>query len=91
MSMSVDPELRKRLIAGALQSVEVAAKVRGWYERFDDEHRLKTAEFDQTSSELLENSVRTAIGYGFPVEAVAVAASMSVEEIHAVADGPAAA
>ena len=28
MSMSVDPEFRKRLIAGALQSVEVAAKAR---------------------------------------------------------------
>ncbi len=91
MSMSVDPEFRKRLIAGALQSVEVAAKARGWFNRFDEGHRHKTEEFDQISAELLEDSIRTAMHYGYPVEAVAVAASMSIDDVRAIAEGSAAA
>jgi len=89
--MSTDPEFRKRLIAGALQTVEVAAKVRGWYHQFEDGHRHKTAAVDQMSVEMLEDSIRTAMGYGYPVEAVAVAASMTVEEVHEIANGSAAA
>ncbi len=61
MSMSVDPEFRKRLIAGALQSVEVAAKARGWFKRFDEGHRHKTEELDQISAELLEDAIHSVV------------------------------
>lgn len=91
MNMSTDSEFRKRLIAGALQTVEVNAKIRGWYDQAGEGHRFKTDEFDEMSAEGLERSIRTAIDYGFPVEAVAVAASMTVDEVTAIADGPAAA
>jgi hypothetical protein len=88
--MPVDPELRKRLIADALRSVEVAAKARGWYDQFDDGHRHKTPEQDWVTTELLEGSIRTAMGYGYPVEAVAVAADLSIDEVQAIAGGAAA-
>ncbi len=91
MSMSVDPEFRKRLIAGALQTVEVNARIRGWYHQADEGHRFKTGEFDEMSSEGLERSIRKAMDYGYPIEAVAVAASMSVDEVRAIAEGSAAA
>lgn len=91
MAMSTNPEFRERLIAGALQTVEVAAKVRGWYHQFEDGHRHKTPEVDQMSAGGLEQAIRDAMGYGFPVEAVAVAASMTVDEVNAIANGAAAA
>lgn len=31
------------------------------------------------------------MGYGYPIEAVAVAASLTVEQVHEIANGPAAA
>ena len=91
MVMSVDPEFRKRLIAGALQTVEVNAKIRGWYHQAEAGHRFKTDDFDQMSSDGLERSIRKAMDYGYPVEAVAVAASMTVDEVTAIAGGSAAA
>ena len=91
MVMSVDPESRKRLIAGALQTVEVNAKIRSWYHQSDAGHRFKTNEFDEMSSDGLERSIRKAMNYGYPAEAVAVAASMTVEEVTAIAGGLAAA
>ena len=84
MTMPVDPEFRKRLIAGALQSVQVAAKARGWYDQFEEGHRHKTAEQDELTRTYLEDTIRSAMGYGYPVEAVAVAADMSTDEVLAI-------
>lgn len=82
--MPVDPEFRKRLIAGALQSAQVAAKARGWYDQFEEGHRHKTDEQDVLTREYLEDTIRTAMRYGYPVEAVAVAADMSTDEVLAI-------
>lgn len=90
MSMPANPEYRKEKIGRALDQVKLGAKVRGWFSQFDEGHRHKTDEFDQISSDMLEGSIRDALDYGFPVEAVAVAASMTVEEVSAIADGSAA-
>lgn len=86
-----DPEFRQRLIAKALDSVKAASKARGWFDQIDDGHRLKTPENDEMTRSFLEDTVRTAMGYGCPVEAVAIAASMTVEEVDVIADGSAAA
>lgn len=89
--MPSNPEYRNREIAKALDRVKMAAKVRGWYHQFEPGHRHKTDDVDQMSTEMLEDSIRTAMDYGFPVEAVAVAASLTVDEVDAIANGPAAA
>ena len=89
--MPANPEYRKERIARALDQVKLGAKVRGWYHQFDEGHRHKTEEVDQMSADMLVGSIRDAMDFGYPVEAVAVAASMSVEEVHAIANGSAAA
>ena len=83
--MPANPEFHNRMVASALRSVEVAAKVRGWYHQFEDGHRHKTPDFDRLSTDGLELSIRKALGYGYPIEAVAGAASMSVDEVAAIA------
>ena len=90
MSMS-DQDFRNRLIASALRSVEVAAKARRWYEQAEDGHRFRSDEFNTTSAELLESSIGAAIEYGYPIEAIAGAASMSEEQVREIAGGSAAA
>ncbi len=91
MNMSADPERRNEMIAEALDRVKRSAKVRGWYHQFEDGDRHKTAQFDEMSGQMLEQSIRNAVSYGYPVEAVAVAASMTVEQVHQIANGSAAA
>ena len=60
-------------------------------EQFENGHRLKTSDNDEMTRAFLEDTVRSAMDYGYPVEAVAVAAPMSVEEVAGIANGPAAA
>lgn len=91
MVMPANPDHQNEMIAEALDRVKRSAKVRGWYHQFDDDSRHKTDELNEMSSDMLECSIRMAVSYGYPVEAVAVAASMSVAQVHAVADGSAAA
>jgi len=91
MTMPHTPDYRARRIAKALDSVKAAHNARSLFDSLDDGSRLKTDENDNVTQELLEDAVRAAMGYGFPIEAVAVAASMSEAEIHAIADGSAAA
>ncbi len=91
MAMSKDRSQRERRIAKALDSVRAAGKARGWYNQFEDGHRLKTPENDDTTRLVLEDTIRSAMGYGYPVEAVAVAASITVEEVAEIVDGSAAA
>ena len=68
--------MRERLINKALDSVAVASKAQ------DSLHELQD---DEQSRQFLEASVRSAIAYGYPVETVAEAASMSVADITAIA------
>ena len=91
MNMPTNPEYRNQQIAKALDRVKMAAKVRGWYHQFEQGHRHKTDDVDQMSTEMLQDAIRTAMGYGYPIEAIAGAASISIDEATAIANGPAAA
>ena len=91
MSMPTDPEFRNKRIAKALDSVRAASRARGWYHQFEEGHRLKTPDNEEMTRSFLENTIRTAMGYGFPVEAVAVAADMSTDEVLEIAEDDAAA
>ena len=91
MNVPVDPEFRNRLVAKALDSVKAASRARGWFHQFEDGHQLKTPDNDSMTREFLEDAIRDAMGYGYPVEAVAAAAAMTVGEIEAIAGGSAAA
>ena len=82
--MPANPEFHNRMAASALRSVEVAAKARGWYDQFEEGHRHKTDEQDELTHEYLEDTIRLAMRYGYPVEAVAVAADMSTDEVLAI-------
>ena len=83
-----DRELR---IAKALTSVKAAGNARRLFENLPAEHGSKTLQNDETTTAFLEDTVRTAMEYGYPVEAVAVAASLTVEQVHEIVDGTAAA
>ena len=91
MSMAEGRNYREHRIAKALDSVRAAGKARGWYNQFEEGHRHKTPEYDETTTAFLEDTIRTAMEYGYPVEAVAVAASLTVEQVHEIVDGSAAA
>ena len=91
MNVPANPEFRQQLIAKALNSVKAASKARGWFDQYEDGHPLKTQENDDVTRSFLEDAIRTAMGYGYPIEAIAGAASMSIDEANAIADGPAAA
>lgn len=91
MSMAESRDYRAHRIAKALDSVRAAAKARGWFQQFEDGHRHKTPEYDETTTAFLEDTIRTAMEYGYPVEAVAIAASLTVDQVHEIVDGSAAA
>ena len=91
MSMSHTPDYRSRRIAKAIDSVKAAHNTRRLFEGLEDGHRLRTPENDGNTKAFLEDTIRSAMGYGYPVEAVAVAASMTVDEVRAIAEGSAAA
>lgn len=91
MTMSATPDYRERRIAKALTSVKAAENARRLFDNLEDGHRVKTLENDETTRAFLEDTIRSAMGYGYPVEAVAVAAAMTVEQIAEIADGSAAA
>lgn len=86
MTMPVSPELRQRLIAGALDSVKAAEKGRHIFDSLEDGHRLKTIENDEVTRAFLEDTICSAMGYGYPVEAVAYAAAMTTDEVLAIAE-----
>lgn len=90
MTMPATPDHRERRIAKALTSVKAAENARRLFDNLSDDHRSKTAENDETTRAFLEQAVRTAMDYGYPVEAVAVAASMTVEQVADIANGSAA-
>ncbi len=79
------------MIVEALDRVKRSAKARSWYHQFDHSSRHKTDDLDEMSSNMLESSIRLAMSYGYPVEAVASAASMSVEQVSEVLHSSAAA
>ena len=94
MDMSATHTNRERRIAKALTSVKAAENGRRLFDNLPDDHRAKTPENDDTTRAFLEDTIRSAMGYGYPVEAVAVTASISVEqvaEIVEIVDGAAAA
>ena len=91
MNMSATPDYRERRIAKALTSVKAAENARRLFDNLPDDHGAKTPENDEVTRAFLEDTIRTAMGYGYPIEAVAVAASITVEQVAEIADGPAAA
>ncbi len=82
---------RERRIAKALTSVKAAENARRLFENLPTDHGSKTSHNDETTQAFLEDTVRTAMEYGYPVEAVAVAASLTVEQVHEIVEGTAAA
>jgi hypothetical protein len=91
MNMSTTPNYRERRIAKALTSVKAAENARRLFDNLPDDHGAKTTDNDDVTRGFLEDTIRSAMGYGYPVEAVAVAASITVEEVAEIVDGSAAA
>lgn len=91
MPMPASPDHRERRIAKALTSVKAAENARRLFDNLSADHGSKTSQNDETTMALLEDTVRTAMGYGYPVEAVAVAAALTVEQVHEIVDRSAAA
>lgn len=91
MTMAESSDYREQRIAKALTSVRAAENARRLFENLPPDHGSKTSKNDNTTAAFLEETVRTAMGYGYPVEAVAVAASLTVEQVHKIVDGTAAA
>jgi hypothetical protein len=91
VAMSMSEDQQNRWIATALRSVTAASKVRTLFGRLKEGHRQKTSENEQMTREYLEDTIRSAMEYGYPVEAVAGAASMTVDQIAEITDGSAAA
>lgn len=91
MTMSASPDYREQRIAKALTGVQAARNARSIFDDLEADHRHKTSENDETTRAFLETTIRNAMDYGFPVEAVAVAASLTVEEVHEITNGSAAA
>ena len=54
-------------------------------------HPSKTTENEDTTRAFLEDTIRTAMEDGYPIEAVAVAAFMTVQQVAEIANGSAAA
>ena len=90
MAMPATPDHRERRIAKALTSVKAAENARRLFDNLPPDHRSKSAENDETTKVFLEDTIRTAMEYGYPVEAVAVAASMTVEQVAEIVEGSAA-
>ena len=84
MSVPMSPESRQRWIAKALDRVKLAAKVRDIYAHVADDSRSKTPENDEMTREMFEDSIRSAMGYGYPVEAVAHAAEITTDDVLAI-------
>lgn len=81
MAMAATPDPRSHRIAKALISVEAAQKGRAVFDQLAEGHPSKSAENDHITREFLEETVRSAIVFGYPVEAVAVAADLSVADV----------
>ncbi len=91
MAMSKSEDQQNRWIASALLSVTAASKVRTLFARLEEGHRQKTSENEQMTREYLEDTIRSAMEYGYPVEAVAGAASMTIDQVAKITNGSAAA
>lgn len=76
MTVRTDRQTRERLVAKALDSVTAASKSCAALGAGPDCAR---------STHYLEASIRSAVAYGYPVEVVADAASMSVAEVTSIA------
>ena len=81
VTVPATPSHRERRIAKALTSVRAAENARRLFDNLPEGHGAKTQENDETTRSFLENTIRTAMSYGYPVEAVAVAASLTVDEV----------
>ncbi len=84
MTMPTTPDPQSQRIAKALRSVEAAQNGRAVFDHLEEGHTSKTPENDQVTREFLHDTIRSAMGYGYPVEAVAVAAHMSVDDVMAI-------
>ena len=80
---------RELRIAKALTSVKAAENARRLFDNLPADHAAKTSQNDETTTAFLEDTIRTAMEYGYPVEAVAVAASLTVEQVHEIVDSSA--
>ncbi|NNC81013.1 MAG: hypothetical protein HKN94_12775 [Acidimicrobiales bacterium] len=84
--MPMTPELRQKRIATALTSVKAAQNARRLFDHLEEGHRAKTTQNDDVTREYLEETIQRAMGYGYPVEAVADAAAMTTAEVIAIAE-----
>ena len=81
MTVPASPSHRERRIAKALTSVKAAENARRLFDNLPEGHGAKTQENDETTRAFLAATIRTAMSYGYPVEAVAVAAGISTDEV----------
>ena len=84
MTIATSPDPQSDRIAKALTSVEAAPNGRAVFDQLEAGHPSRTSENDQVTSEFLQATIRSAMTYGYPVEAVAVAAHMTVDDVMAI-------
>lgn len=89
--MSGPSSTQQWLVVRALDHVRTAAKARNLFRQIPVDGYNRTTENDEVTRIFLEESVRSAMRYGYPAEAVADAAELTLEEVSSISTGPTAA